>query len=43
MYVPEFWAGVLATVGIEFILCVILISISIRRSKNEDHNDSGNE
>jgi len=43
MYIPEFWAGVLATVGVEFILCAGLIGYAMWRSRNDDNDNSGNE
>ena len=43
MYIPEFWCGVLATMGIEFIICATLIGIAMWRNKNEDSIHKGNK
>lgn len=31
MYIPEFWAGVLTTIGVEFALLIIAAGVSVKK------------
>lgn len=36
MYIPEFWAGVLCTLGVQFVLIMIFIIIASHNSRKDD-------
>lgn len=31
MYIPEFWAGVITTIGVEFAILIIIAGLGVRK------------
>lgn len=38
MYIPDFWAGVIATILVELGCVAVLVIATIRRDKNNEDN-----
>jgi predicted small integral membrane protein len=38
MWISDFWCGVIATVVVELILCILLVMVSIKKGDGDDKN-----